>query len=316
MKAIQISEFGGPEVMGLVDLPEPVPGPGEKLVRITRTGVNYADTHATRNDYLAKQELPLIPGSEFAGVTDDGQRVAAVVSSGAYAEATAVPEAALVPIPDQVDDEQAAGLLLQGITADAILRISANVQPGEAVVVNAAAGGTGSLAVQIARSMGAGNIIAMASTEEKRKLTLELGADVAVDSRSEDLKSDILEANGGKPVDVVLEMAGGKAFDDLLRSLAPFGRLVTFGIASREENTVKTGHLMRNSRAVIGFWMVHLLMQPELAKASIERVLGAAAMGQLKTVVGGTFGLEDVARVHEDLAARRTIGKILLDPSL
>lgn len=316
MKAIQIEEFGGPEVMTLVDLPTPSPGPGEKLVRVSRTGVNYADTHTTQNRYLARQTLPLIPGQELAGTTEDGQRVAAVVPSGAYAEVAAVPESRLVPIPDGVDDEQAAGLLIQGITADAILRISANMQPGESVVVNAAAGGTGSLAVQIARSMGAGNIIAMASTDEKRALTLELGADVAVDSRSDDLQAEILEANDGNPVDVVLEMAGGEAFEDLLRSLAPFGRLVTFGIASREENTVKTGHLMRNSRAVIGFWMVHLLANPELATTSIGRVLGAASKGELETVVGGTFGFGDVARVHEDLAARRTIGKILLDPSL
>lgn len=316
MKAIQLTEFGGPEKMSLVDLPEPVPGEGEKLIRISRTGVNYADTHATQNDYLAKQELPLIPGAEFAGTTENGERVAAVCWNGAYAEAIAVPEEILVPIPDEVDDEQAAGLLIQGLTADAILRVSANMQPGESVVINAAAGGTGSLAVQVARSMGAGNIIALASSEEKRRLTLDLGADAAVDSRSGDLKGEVLAANGGKPVDVVLEMAGGQAFEELLRSLAPFGRLVTFGIASREENKVKTGHLMRNSRAVVGFWLVHLLQRQDLVKQSIEHVLGAAARGELKTVLGGTHALTDARRVHEDLAARRTIGKILLDPSL
>lgn len=316
MKAIQITEFGGPEVMELVDLPEPVAGPGETLVRIRRTGVNYADTHATRNDYLAAQELPLIPGSEFVGETPDGRRVAAIVPNGAYAELAAVPDEMLVPIPDEVDDEQAAGMLIQGLTADAILRISGRMQPGESVVIAAAAGGTGSLAVQVARAMGAGNIIALASSDEKRELTLSLGADVALDSRSDKLKDEILEANGGKPVDVVLEMAGGQAFEDCLRALAPFGRLVTFGIASREENTVKTGHLMRHSRAVIGFWMVHLLMQPELAAECLERVLGAAARGELKTVIGGTYALEDARQVHRDLAARRTMGKILLDPSL
>jgi NADPH2:quinone reductase len=316
VKAIQLTEFGGPEKMSLVDLPEPVPGEGEKLVRISRTGVNYADTHATRNDYLAKQELPLIPGAEFAGRTEDGTRVAAVCWNGAYAEAIAVDESILVPIPDEVDDEQAAGLLIQGLTADAILRVSARMEPGESVVVNAAAGGTGSLAVQIARSMGAGNIIALASTEEKRKLTLDLGAHVAVDSQSDDLKGEVLAANDGKPVDVVLEMAGGQAFEDLLRSLAPFGRLVTFGIASREENKVKTGHLMRNTRAVIGFWLVHLLQRPELVRQSIEHVLGAAGRGELSTVLGGTHPLSDARKVHEGMAARRTIGKILLDPSL
>lgn len=302
--------------MDLVDLPEPEAGPGEALVRISRTGVNYADTHATQNNYLAKQELPLVPGAEFVGTAPDGRRVAAVVSSGAYAEAIAAPEDSLVPIPDEVDDEQAAGLLLQGLTADGILRISADLQPGESVVINAAAGGTGSLAVQIARSMGAGRIIALASSPEKRDLTLELGADVAVDSKSGELGQEILDANEGRQVDVVLEMAGGQAFEDCLRALAPFGRLVTFGIASREENKVRTGHLMRNSRAVIGFWIVHLLARPELSRRGIERVLGAAASGDLKTVLGGTHPLSDARRVHQDLAGRRTMGKILLDPSL
>jgi len=316
VKAVQIEEFGGPEVMKLVELPEPSPGSGEELVRIARTGVNFADTHATSNSYIAEQTLPFIPGVELVGTTADGRRVAAVVPSGAYAEAVAVPAEALVPIPDGVDDEQAAGLLIQGLTADAILRISANMQPGESVVVNAAAGGTGSLAVQVARLMGAGRIIAMASTDEKRALTLELGADVAIDSRSEDLGAEVIAANEGRQVDVVLEMAGGQAFDDLLRSLAPFGRLVVFGIASRQGNEIRSGHLMKNSRAVIGFWVNHLLARPDLARPGLERVLGAAAEGRLNTILGGTHALEKAQTVHRDMAARRTVGKILLDPSL
>ncbi len=314
VKAIEIDEFGGPEVMKLVDLPEPEAGPGESLVRISRTGVNFADTHATRNDYLAAQELPLVPGAEFVGATADGRRVAAIVPNGAYAEVAVVPEDRLVPIPDGVEDEQAAGLLIQGLTADALLRISGRFQPGESVVITAAAGGTGSLAVQIARSMGAGRIIALASSKEKRDLALSLGADAGLDSRGENLKDEILEANGG-PVDVVLEMSGGEVFENCLRTLAPFGRLVTFGIASREENEVKTGHLMRHSRAVIGFWMVHLLARPKLARETLERVFGSAAGGDLKTVVGGTWGLSEAAEVHRLLAGRKTSGKLLLDPA-
>lgn len=315
MKAIQISEFGGPEVLELVELDEPVPGPGESLVRISRTGVNFADTHATRNDYLAKQSLPLIPGAELVGTTADGSRVAAIVPSGAYAEYICVPESSLVPVPDEVDDEQAAGLLIQGLTADTILRISANMQSGESVAVNAAAGGTGSLALQVARSIGAGRVIALASSPEKRELTLSLGADVAIDSRSERLEEDLIEANDGRMLDVILEMAGGEAFEQCLAALAPFGRLVTFGIASSEENRVRTGSLMRHSRAVIGFWITHLLARPDLVKPGLERVLGAAANGGLKTVLGGTHPLGEAAEVHRAMAGRRTIGKILLDPS-
>ena len=315
MRAIQIIEFGGPEVLELVDIPKPVAGPGELLVRISRTGVNFADTHATRDDYLARQSLPLIPGAELVGTTEDGRRVAAIVPDGAYAEYICVPESSLVPVPDEVDDEQAAGLLIQGLTADAILRISAGIKPGESVAVNAAAGGTGSLALQIARSIGVGRLIAMASSPEKRELTVELGADVAVDSRSGSLKEDLIAANEGRLVDVILEMAGGEAFEQCLSALAPFGRLVTFGIASSEENRVRTGSLMRHSRAVIGFWITHLLARPDLVKPGLERVLGAAADGQLRTVTGGTYPLEEAAEVHRALAARRTIGKILLDPS-
>jgi NADPH2:quinone reductase len=302
-------------VLELVDIPKPVAGPGELLVRISRTGVNFADTHATRDDYLARQSLPLIPGAELVGTTEDGRRVAAIVPDGAYAEYICVPESSLVPVPDEVDDEQAAGLLIQGLTADAILRISAGIKPGESVAVNAAAGGTGSLALQIARSIGVGRLIAMASSPEKRELTVELGADIAVDSRSGSLKEDLIAANEGRLVDVILEMAGGEAFEQCLSALAPFGRLVTFGIASSEENRVRTGSLMRHSRAVIGFWITHLLARPDLVKPGLERVLGAAADGQLRTVTGGTYPLEEAAEVHRALAARRTIGKILLDPS-
>jgi len=316
MKAIQITDFGGPEVLTAAELPDPVAGAEETLVRVSRSGVNFADTHVTRNDYLADQELPVIPGGEIMGTDPDGRRVAALLMNGGYAELVAVPTAALVPVPDQVDDDQAAALLLQGLTALSILKTSANLQPGESVVIHAAAGGTGSLAVQLAKQMGAGRVIALASSEEKRTLTLELGADAAVDSRSEDLREAILEANGGQPVDVVLEMSGGEAFEQSLRSLAPFGRIVTFGIASREENTVKTGHLMRNSRAVIGFWLVHLFTRPDLLRSGIEELFSAAAAGQIRAVIGGVLPLSEARRAHEDLAARRTTGKLLLDPSL
>ena len=315
MKAVQIREFGGPEVLEYTDLPDPQPSDGEVLVQVARAGVNFADTHVTRNDYLAEQQLPMIPGGEVSGVTPDGRRVAALVMNGGYAEAVAVPEVALIPVPDEVDDDQAAALPLQGLTAWSILTVSAGLKPGESVVIHAAAGGTGSLAVQLAKKLGAGRVIALASSEPKRQQALQLGADAAVDSRSEDLREEILQANGGEMVDVVLEMSGGAAFEASLRALAPFGRLVTFGIASREENEVRTGHLLRNSRGVIGFWLVHLFRRPELLRQGITEVLGAAASGDIRAVIGGVHPLSEIRRVHEELAGRRTQGKLLLDPS-
>jgi NADPH2:quinone reductase len=314
MKAIQIEEFGGPEVLKHVELPDPAPGEGEVLVDVARSGINFADTHATRNDYLAEQSLPLIPGAEISGRTPDGRRVAAILPSGAYAAKAAVHEALLVPVPDEVSDDQAAALLLQGLTAIGLVRHCARLQEGETVVVEAAAGGTGSLSVQIAKAAGA-KVIGLASSEEKRALVERLGADATVDSRSEDLGAAIREANDGKRVDAVLHMSGGEAFDAELGILAPLGRMVVFGIASREQRDVSTAALLRGSKAVIGFWLVHLLARRELVAPMIGELLGAVAAGDLEVTVGGVYPLSEAAQAHEDLIARRTTGKLLLDPS-
>ena len=183
------------------------------------------------------------------------------------------------------------------------------------VVVQAAGGGTGTLAVQLAKRAG-GRVIALASSEEKRELATRLGADATVDSRAEDLKAAILEANEGREVDAVLEMSGGATFEACLRTLAPFGRLVLFGIASREPNEVNTGHLLRHSRAVIGFWLMHLVPRRDEVAAMIADLLGAVASGELEVVVGDVYPLSDARRADEELAGRRTSGKLLLDPSL
>ena len=314
MRAVQITEFGGPEVLEIVELPDPVPAADEVLVEVARAGMNFADTHQRHNDYLAKAELPLIPGVEISGRTGDGRRVAAILTSGGYAERVAVPESSLVRVPDEVSDDQAAAILLQGLTAWALLRVSARLRAGETVVIEAAAGGTGSLAVQLAKAAGA-RVIGLASTPAKRELVERLGADVAVDSRAKDMTGVLLGANGGDPVDVVLQMSGGEAFEQQMAALAPFGRMISFGIASREPNLIKSQKLMRSSRSVVGFWIVHLLQRPDLLREGIEELLGAVASGKLEVVIGGVFRLSDVARAQIELAERRTQGKLLLDPS-
>jgi NADPH2:quinone reductase len=314
MKAIQIEEFGGPEVLKHVELPDPAPGEGEVVVEVARSGINFADTHATRDDYLAKQALPLIPGGEVSGRTGDGRRVAALLMNGGYAEKVAVHEAALIPIPDEVDDDQAAALLLQGLTAMALVQRCARIEEGETILIEAAAGGTGSLSVQLAKRAGA-KVIGLASSDEKRALVERLGADATIDSRSAGLKDAILEANGGERVDAVLHMSGGDAFDAQLSALAPLGRMVVFGIASREQRDVSTAALLRGSKAVIGFWLVHLLARRDLAAPMIGELLGAVAAGDLEVTVGDVYPLSEAARAHEDIIARRTTGKLLLDPS-
>ncbi len=314
MKAIQIEEFGGPENLKLVELPDPEPAEGEVLVDVARVGVNFADTHAIRNDYLAEQRLPLIPGAELSGTTSDGRRVAAMLGSGAYAEKVAVPEAFTVPVPDGVSDEQAAGLLLQGITAHSLLHYCARVRAGESVVVEAAAGGTGSLAVQLAKRAGA-KVIALASSDQKRALAERLGADATADSRAEDLTAAITEANGGAKVDVVLHMSG-TGFEAELRALDALGRIVVFGNAARHSNSVETNYLLQSSKSVLGFWLVPLIVKRrDLVTAAIGELLEAVAAGELEVVIGEVYPLSEAARAHADLAGRRSTGKLLLDPS-
>jgi NADPH2:quinone reductase len=314
MKAIQLREFGGADAFEYVELDDPTPGEGQVLVEVARSGVNFADTHSTRNDYLAEQQLPLVPGAEVAGRTADGSRVVALVGTGGYAEKVLVPESNLIPIPDEVDDEQAAGALLQGLTAMALVKRSARIEAGETILIEAAAGGTGTLAVQIAKSAGA-KVIGLASSAEKRELVEGLGADATVDSRSDDLRAAILEANDGEKVDAVLHMSGGDAFDAELAALAPLGRMVVFGNASRENRKVDTGALLQGSKAVVGFWLVHVLARRDLAVPLIGELLGSLATGALQVTIGGVYPLSEAARAHEALESRASAGKLLLDPS-
>jgi NADPH:quinone reductase len=315
MRAVQIEEFGGPEVLQVVDLPQPEPGEGEVLIEVSRAGMNFADTHQRENSYLARYRTPLVLGGEVAGTTSDGRRVVAMVPSGGYAQYAVAHEAAVYPIPDGLDEGAALALLIQGLTAWHLYRTAGRVAEGESVVVVSGAGGVGSLAVQLGKPFGAGRVIATASTEEKRDLAVSLGADVAVDPSVEDLKGALIEANDGNQVDVVFEMAGGRMFAESSEALAPFGRIVTYGIASREPNSVETGRLMRKSRTVVGFWLMHCLGRRDMMEEPLADLFDRAARGELKPQIGETYALSDVRRAHEDLQGRRTTGKVLLDPS-
>jgi NADPH:quinone reductase len=317
LRAIRITEFGGPEVLQLVDdQPDPEAFPGGVVLDVTAAGINYADTHQAENSYLAPAQLPLVPGAEAVGTTSDGRRLVALLANGGYAERAVTAEATAFEVPDEVEDGQALALVLQGLTAWHLLRTSAQLRAGESVVVHAAAGGVGNLAVQLAKRFGAGRVIAVASSEDKRRLALDLGADVAVDAGEEDLKAALEDANGGK-VDVVLEMVGGTTTDASLAALAPFGRLVFYGMASRQApSPVDLGALMRRSRGVIGFWLVHAMADPARHLAApMDELLAMTAAGELRPVVGEVYPLSEAAQAHRDLRARRTVGKLVLDPT-
>jgi NADPH:quinone reductase len=316
MRAIQMTEFGGPEVLQLTEMATPEPGPDEVLIRVTRAGLNFADTHTRTNSYVRKAELPLVPGGEVAGVREDtGERVVALIGSGGYAEFALAPIDRVFPIPDGLDDGAALAMIVQGTTAWHLYRTAAHVSEGESVVVHSAAGGVGSLAVQLARPMGAGRVIATASSEQKRSLAIELGADAALDAAPDGLTERLIEANGGRELDVVFDMSGGEVFDASYAALAPFGRIVVCGIATGEPNEIRTGSLLRHSRAVIGFYLFHCLERPGMFAQALEDLFARAAAGELQAIIGHTYKLEQAAQAQIDLRARRTTGKLLLDPS-
>lgn len=317
MRAIQITEFGGPEVLKIADLPEPTPSDGFDLVKVSGAGVNYADTHQTENSYLSATKLPIVPGSEVVGTLPDGRRIAALVGVGGYAEWAIAPGFLSFPVPDAVSDGQALALMVQGLTAWHLLKTSTHMAEGESVVVHAAAGGVGTLAIQLAKLWGAGRVIGVASSPDKRALAEELGADATVDGASDDLAGALREANGGKGIDVVLEMTGGNAFDASLAALAPFGRLATFGMAGRvPPQAIEPRMLMIDSRAVIGFWLTNCIGQPGMINEPMAEMLDLVAAGTLTPIVGATYPLADAKQAHEDLRARRSTGKLVLDPAL
>jgi NADPH2:quinone reductase len=315
VRAIQITEFGGPEVLVLREIDEPAPPEGFVLLDVLAAGVNWADTHQAENSYLAAAELPLVPGGEVVGKTPDGTRVVALTNGGGYAEKALAHPALMWEVPDGVTDGQALGLVLQGTSAWHLLRTSAQLRPGESVAVFAAAGGVGTIAVQLAKRFGAGRVVGLASSEEKRRLAERLGADATVDSNADDLKSALLEANEGRYVDVILEMVGGRKFEQSLNSVAHFGRLVHFGQSGREgAPSVNPGKLMATSRGVIGFWLMHLIAEPQRIGEAVSDMFDAVAAGELEVIVGETYPLEDAKRAHEDIRGRGTTGKLVLTP--
>jgi len=315
VQAIQITEFGGPEVLVLRELDDPEPSDDFVVLDVLAAGVNWADTHQAENTYLAAAELPLVPGGEVVGTTPEGKRVVALTNGGGYAERAVAHPSLMWEVPDGVSDAQALALVLQGTSAWHLLRTSAQLREGQSVAVFAAAGGVGTIAVQLAKRFGAGRVIGLASSDEKRELAARLGADATVDSNADDLKAALIEANEGHHVDVILEMVGGGTFEQSLSALAHFGRLVHFGQSARQgAPKVSPGKLMATSRGVIGFWLMHLVRYPERLGEALEDMFGAVSAGELEVIVGDTYPLADARRAHEDMRGRRTTGKLVLVP--
>jgi NADPH:quinone reductase len=324
MKVVQFTKYGDPEVLEMVEMERPVPTGRRVLIKVEAIGVNYADTARREGHYVVPTPLPFIPGAEVAGVVSEvgedvtsvhiGQRVVALIESGGYAEYVNVDERGVIPIPDELDFQQAVTLPVQGLSAYHILKTMGRLEEGETVLIHAAAGGVGTLAVQLAKIFRAGNIIATASTEEKRALAKQLGADAAIDYTKEGWKDEVLEYTNGKGVDVALEMAGGDIFHQTLDCLAPFGRLVVYGVASGQFTRMNPARLMEKNLSVIGFFLPQIMRKSELYQQSLQELLTYVQTGKLILAIGGVYPLEQAAEVHRLLQSRKTHGKLILVP--
>ena len=323
MRAVRYTAAGGPEVIALEQVPVPAPRAGEALMRVGAAGVNFADIARRYNRYLEATPIPYIPGSEIAGeivalgpgAPEDGwarvgARVVGLCASGGYAEYVATSLRMLAPAPAGPSDAELVALPVQGVTAYHLLKSSARLAAGETVLINAAGGGVGVLAIQVARLLGAGKIIAAAGSDDKAELTASLGADAFINYRTQSLTEQARALTNGKGVDIVLEPVGGEVYAQSEAALAPFGRLITFGQASGQPPQVDTARLMRRNASVTGFWLAVL---PGKMVAEGMQALGAwLASGQLRIILGGEYGLEDAARAQQDMEGRRTHGKLAL----
>jgi len=320
MKAIQVNECGGPEVLTLAEVDRPEPGPGQALIEIAAVGINYIDTYHRSGLYPVP--LPLIPGAEGAGrvvavgpEADPGlvgQRVVTTNLANGYAEYAIAPADRLVSIPETVSDEVAAAALLQGLTAHYLVHDSYPVQAGDTVLVHAAAGGTGLLLTQLITRLG-GRVIGTVSTPEKEKLARDAGAAHIIGY--DNVADEVHRLTDGQGVPAVYDGVGQATFDASLDSLRPRGILVLFGQSSGKVPPFDLGRLAGGgSLSVTRPTLVHFIATPRELARRAGAVLGWVADGSLSVHIGGRYPLAEAATAHEDLQARRTTGKLLLIP--
>lgn len=315
MRAAVLHEVGDPGVFRVATLPEPVAGPGQSLVDVTYAGINFDDVER-RGGITPPPPLPAVLGVDLVGRRrSDGRRVAVLMrGGGGYAQVAAATDAHTVEIPDDVTDVQAAALYEQGATAYGALFLAGRLQAGESVVVSAAAGGVGHLAIQLAVAHGARPVVGIASTPGKRALVARLGADVVL-AQGEDLAERLRDATGG--VDLAVDATGGAQTRALLRGLTPFGRLVSYGQRAEEPGrgavTVSTADLVDTSTGCAGFWMRHVVDDRALLCRITAELFGLAAKGSLVAHVDRVVPLTGVGAAHAAIEARATAGKVLVD---
>lgn len=326
MKAMRFHQTGGPEVLQLEELPTPSPQADQVLVRVEAAGVNYADTVRRRGMFYPRPTpLPFIPGGEVVGVVEAvgdgvastwlGKRVMGVPDGGGYAEYAAVPLAATFAFPDGLEPAIGVALMIQGLTAAFSLKGWGPLRPGCSVLVEGAAGGVGSLAIQLAKLYGAGTVVAAASSQEKRDFAMALGADAAVDYTQPGWADQVVAATHDRGADVVLEMMGGEVFEQAFDAMAFQGRMVVYGFASGQPpGIIAVAALMMKGLTVSTFRLPSFLVQRALVESTLAELGEFVRQGRLKIQIGKVYPIARAADAHRDLESRQTQGKLVLVP--
>ncbi|EYB67164.1 zinc-binding alcohol dehydrogenase [Deinococcus phoenicis] len=323
MKAMLVERLGPPDVMELRGVPVPQPGPGEVRLKVEAVGINFADVLAVAGEYLTRTRLPYTPGMEFAGTVDAlgegvtgvqvGQRVASLGGRGGLAQYALSPAAALIPVPGNLTAAQAAAFPVSYFTAYHGLRTLGHGKAGEWVLVQAAAGALGTASIQLAKALGM-NVIAMASTEEKLQLARDLGADVTLLQDDPERVQKVRDAAGSKGVPLILEVVGGRRFQESLDMAANRGRIIVIGNASREQASLRPVELMKRNLTVTGLWLTSLMGDQEATREAAQALTPLVASGQVTPQVGPTYALADSARAFQDMLDRKTTGKVIIEP--
>jgi len=323
VKAVIVSEFGGPEGLIVTEAAIPVIARDQVLIRVEAASVNFADIKARRGVYHLGGKPPFIPGIDAAGTVEAvgenvthvniGQRVIAFPSSGSYAEYAVAQGSLVFPLPDEVDFETAAAIPIVSFTAYKLLADIAGIQPKETVLLHAAAGGVGTMAVQLAKLLGAGCVIGTVGSAHKAQAALDAGADCVIDMSRESFVQAANELTGGKGVDIVLDSLGGAVTEQSLACLAKFGRLAAFGDSSGTSGAVPVSALTAGCRSVCGFSLGTMRKErPEQLAHTAERILELLKQERLTPVINRTYTLEEASEAHRWIESRQSIGKTLL----
>lgn len=325
MNAIVVTQFGGPDVLEYKQMPKPQPGPRQVLIRVAATSVNFADVKARYGNYHGGQQPPFVPGLDAAGTIEavgsevtrfaEGQRVIAFPKDGSYADYIVADEILTFQLPDEVDMETAAAAPIVTFTSYNLLANVARIQPGETVLIHAAAGGIGTTALQLAKLLGADKVIGTVGSGAKMQIAEQVGADYVINYETEDFVARVNEITAGKGADIILDSVAGKVFEQSLECLAMFGRIVNFGNSGGKAGSFQTSGLHSSCRSVLGFSLgTHRKYRPQVLQATADAVLPFLADGRLRMTIGSSFSLQDAAKAQAEIEARKTTGKILLIP--